>query len=172
MGAVNTDVISEFRSSLAEYASAVERIPAAEFPETIGEHVVDPAVGAPLPFEGVSYEDTPVEGLESADDLRAMHTGVTAAGMGVADYGTITVRSTAGADELVSLYPERHVAVLAESDVVPDMAAAFERLSGEFAAGDRTQVLATGPSATADMGSLVEGVHGPRDVRVLLLGDR
>lgn len=169
---MSTDLVSEFQSTLRGTADAVERVAAADFGAALDDHVESPAVGTPLGFEGVSYEGTPVEGLQSATDLRDLHTGVTAAGMGVADYGTVTLRSTAAGEELVSLYPERHVAVLAASDLVPDMSAAFERLGEEFAAGDRTQVLATGPSATADMGSLVEGVHGPRDVRVLLLGDR
>lgn len=169
---MSTDVIAEFESSLRGTASAVERIEAEEFPDVLPEHVEEPAVGTPLPFEGVSYEGTPVGDLDSADDLRKFRTGVTAAGMGVADYGTVTLKSTVAGDELVSLYPERHVAVLAGSDVVPDMSAAFERLADEFAAGDRTQVLSTGPSSTADMGTLVEGVHGPKDVRVVVLEDR
>jgi len=33
-------------------------------------------------------------------------------------------------------------------------------------------ILATGPSATADMGDLVLGAHGPRAVHALLLEDR
>jgi len=32
--------------------------------------------------------------------------------------------------------------------------------------------LATGPSATADMGALVRGAHGPERVHVLLIDDR
>ena len=172
MWGVSTDVIAEFESSLQGTASAVEVVATDELPGVLREHVADPAVGAPLPFEGAGYGNTSVEPLASADDPLDLKTGVTAAGMGVANYGTITVRSTAAGDELVSLYPERHVAVLAASDVVPDMDDAFERLGEEFASGDDTQVLATGPSATADMGSLVEGVHGPKDVRVVVLEDR
>lgn len=169
---VSTDVIAEFESSLRGTASAVEVVATEELPGVLREHVAQPAVGAPLPFEGASYDEVPVEPLASATDLLDLKTGVTAAGMGVANYGTITVRSTADGDELVSLYPERHVAVLAASDLVPDMDAAFDRLGEEFAEGLDAQVLATGPSATADMGSLVEGVHGPSDVRVVVLEDR
>lgn len=169
---MSTDVIAEFESSLRDTASAVEVVVADDLAGVLREHVGDPAVGAPLPFEGVSYDETPVEPLASATDLLDLHTGVTAAGMGVADYGTVTVRSTPGGDELVSLYPERHVAVVAASDVVPDMETAFERLAGEFDAGRNAQVLATGVSTTGDMGGLVEGVHGPKDVRVVVLEDR
>ena len=38
--------------------------------------------------------------------------------------------------------------------------------------GNKSVVLATGPSATADMGTLVHGVHGPKDVHVVLVTDR
>ena len=52
------------------------------------------------------------------------------------------------------------------------MPAAFDRLAEEFDAGLDSQVLATGPSATGDMGSLVRGVHGPQEVHVAILEDR
>ncbi|MFB6362014.1 MAG: LUD domain-containing protein, partial [Halobacteriales archaeon] len=44
-------------------------------------------------------------------------------------------------------------------------------LAGEFDAGRRSAVLTTGPSATADMGELVTGVHGPGDVHVVAVTD-
>jgi L-lactate dehydrogenase complex protein LldG len=47
----------------------------------------------------------------------------------VADYGSVVLRPGASGTEPVSLYPERHVAVLAESDLVTDMPAAFDRLA-------------------------------------------
>lgn len=105
----------------------------------------------------------------SVEQLQEANTGVTPAGLGIASYGTVTVRSRPEGDELLSLYPRRHVAVVAASDIVPDMPAAFERLDGEFGDGLQSQVLATGPSATADMGSLVQGVHGPETVHVVIL---
>ncbi|MFW5973924.1 MAG: LUD domain-containing protein, partial [Natrialbaceae archaeon] len=61
---------------------------------------------------------------------------------------------------------------VAASDLAGSMKAAYERLAEEFATGRDTQVLATGPSATADMGTLVQGVHGPHEVHVVVLEDR
>lgn len=168
---MSSDHLSAFESSLRGSAT-VERVSAGGFAFVLDDHVEPPAVGAELPFEGISLEGTRVRTEFSPSDLRAANTGVTPAGMGIADYGTVTVESRSAGDELVSLYPERHVAVVRESDVVPDMAAAFDRLAGEFEAGDDAQVLASGPSSTADLGALVEGVHGPKDVRVLVLEGR
>ena len=97
-------------------------------------------------------------------------TGVTAAALGVADYGSVVLRSDREGTEPVSLYVDRHVAVVRASDVVPDMPAAFERL-GPLLRDGASAVLATGPSATADMGALVKGAHGPKTVHVVVLDE-
>jgi len=165
---MSAELFSEFESS-ALGSATVERVSPERFAFVLDDHVEPPAVGAPLPFERVALEGTRVETEFSPSALREARTGVTPAGLGIADYGTVTVRSTSGADELVALYPERHVAVLQERDLVPDVAAAFDRLDDEFDDGPDGQVLATGPSSTADLGALIEGVHGPDDVRILVL---
>lgn len=167
--AMSTDHLETFEASLEGLADSVRRVEPAAFEDALTELLVEPAVGVPLPFEEVSLDGTPVVTEFDAADLEAATTGVTPAGLGVATYGTVTVRSRPAGDELVSLYADRHVAVLRAADVVPDMSAAFERLADEFDAGERTQVLATGPSSTADMGGLIRGVHGPESVHVLVL---
>lgn len=169
---MGTDSIDEFEASVGRTADSCRRATAGTLEEALAEVVTEPAVGVPLPFEGVSLEGTPVTVDPSVDELEAAATGVTPAGMGIANYGTVTVASRAAGDELVGLYPRRHVAVVAASDVVADMTDAFERLEAAFEAGATGRVLATGASATADMGTLVEGVHGPETVHVVLLEDR
>jgi L-lactate dehydrogenase complex protein LldG len=43
---------------------------------------------------------------------------------------------------------------------------------GERIREDRgSAVVATGPSATADMGALVRGAHGPKEVHVVILDE-
>ena len=63
-------------------------------------------------------------------------------------------------------------AVLAASDIVPDMEDAFAVLGPIFRNEKTSLVLATGPSATADMGALVKGAHGPKRVHVVILENR
>lgn len=159
--------VSTFEESLADLAEC-RRVSPDEFDDAMADLLEAPAVGVPLPHEEVSLPDDVTTDF-AADDLRAAETGVTPVGMGVADYGTVTVRATAAGDELVSLYARRHVAVVHADDIVPDMSTAYERLREEFAAGQDTQVLATGASATADMGDLVRGVHGPEEVCVVVV---
>lgn len=168
---------AEFEASLDELGVTWSRASAEEFETAVVEAVVEPAVGTPLPFEGVSLAGTDVTRDPTPAELDGAATGVTPADFGVAEYGSVVLRPDAAGTEPVSLYPERHVAVLAESDVLPDMSAAFERLEaalspggGDADGGDA--IVATGPSATADMGALVTGAHGPKEVHVVLVEDR
>lgn len=165
------DTVSTFEASL-EGQSTVHVTTASDFPDTLESAIDPPAVGTPLPYEGVSLADTGVEIDFDLATLDAARTGVTPAGLGIAEYGTVTIVSSEAGEELASLYADRHIAVLAASDLVPDMAAAYERIDGEVAAGENTQILATGPSATADMGDLIRGVHGPHETHVVVVEDR
>lgn len=128
-----------------------------------------PSVGAPLPFDDLSLDGTDVVQAPTPGELKAAKTGVTAARMAIASYGSLLIRGRPDATEAVSLFPDRHVAILRASDIVPDMTAAFERLGPHLRDESTTAILATGPSATADMGALVRGAHGPKQVHVLLI---
>jgi L-lactate dehydrogenase complex protein LldG len=172
---MSTDLVARFVDAASEAVDDCVRTDPEGFAGTISELVVEPAVGAPLPIPSVSLQETVVDTEPSVDALDAAKTGVTAAGTGIAAHGTITVESRPAGDELVSLYPPRHVVALDAEDIVSDLSAAFERF--ETAVRDAradggpgaSRVLATGPSATADMGGLVEGVHGPTNVHVVVV---
>jgi L-lactate dehydrogenase complex protein LldG len=89
----------------------------------------------------------------------------------MADYGSLVLPSSPPANELVSLYVDRHIAVLRESQILPDMEAAFDQLDEDITEAYNDAVIATGPSATADMGALVKGAHGPSEVRTIVVED-
>ncbi|PSP55949.1 hypothetical protein BRC73_08695, partial [Halobacteriales archaeon QH_7_66_37] len=124
--------------------------------------------GAPLPFDGVALpaavttDPTPAE-------LSAAATGVTAASLAIADYGSVVLRAGEHGSEPISLFTDHHVAVLHEDDIVPDMESAFAWLGGTLRESRDSAIIATGPSATADMGALVQGAHGPKTVEVLVV---
>lgn len=165
-----TGLVQQFEREATDAGCTVHRTATDEATGVLADRLDPPAVGTPLPFEGVALPDDVTTDPTPAD-LDAARTGVTPAGFGVADYGSVAVESTPAGEEPVSLWPERHVAVLAGSDVVADMTAGIERVGAAARAG-RDVVLATGPSATADMGELVVGAHGPREVGVVVLEDR
>lgn len=168
---MSADVAEEFEASLRDLGVSWSRTTSAEFEETVADAVESPAVGTELPFEGVSLAETDVTADPTPAQLDAATTGVTAAAFAIADYGSVVLRPDESGTEPVALYPERHVAVLAASDLVADMPAAFDLLGEAVEKRRDDAIIATGPSATADMGALVTGAHGPKTVHVIVLGD-
>ena len=164
MTVASSEAYDQFAATAAEYGVELTRVPAEEATAAIADLTEKPAVGTPLPWDGVDLpESLPTDPTPA--DLDAAVTGVTGAELAVADYGSVFLPGTSAGDEPVSLFVDRHVFVLRERDVVPDMEAAFGRLGERFREDSASGILATGPSATADMGALVQGAHGPTEVR-------
>ncbi|WP_256301642.1 LUD domain-containing protein [Haloarchaeobius salinus] len=156
--------------SLASLNVESRRVAPCKVADAVAAFAADPAVAVHLDRDNASLPDsvtvdpTPVE-------LKDATTGVTPAAFAVADYGSVVLPTTAAGSELVSLHVDRHVAVLDAADVVSDMESAFERFGRDISNRYGSAVLATGPSATADMGALVKGAHGPSEVRVVIVED-
>lgn len=93
--------------------------------------------------------------------------GLTLARLGIAETGSIAVRSGSKARRLASLAVPEHIAILRERDIVPDLLDWAAALGPAMPANE---VLITGPSKTADIElNLVWGVHGPKNVHVVLI---
>ena len=69
--------------------------------------------------------------------------------------------------------PDLHVCVVLESQIVADVPAAIGAARAARAASERRPLtLISGPSATSDIElQRVEGVHGPRQMVVLIVAD-
>ncbi|WP_248895976.1 LUD domain-containing protein [Haloplanus halobius] len=170
MATTNTNpTLSTFEDSLAELGVDCTRVTVDDFAETLDGLVREPAVGVSLPFD-VSYPDNVTVDPTPAALERAA-TGVTPASFGVANYGSVLLPSTADGAEPVSLYPELHVPVVRASDVLPDLPEAMDRFGDAARDHGESAIVATGPSATADMGELVLGAHGPEAVHVVMLDE-
>lgn len=167
----HTAVVDIFLASLDRLKVGWTRVASVDLASALEEVIVEPAVGASLPFDGLSLDGSGVMVDPTPAQLGAARTGVTAVRLAIADYGSVVIQSAPDATEAAGLFPELHVAVLQASDVVPDMEAAFRRLGETLRDRPTTAILATGPSATADMGALVRGAHGPKHVHVILLDD-
>lgn len=168
-----TGTVGTFEDSLERLDVGWTRTSPGRIESTLEELVRTPAVGVDLGDELVLPESVRLDPTPA--DLREAKTGVTKASLAVADYGSVVLESTPGGAEQVSLFPDLHVAVLYESDVVDDMEAAFAWLGSrlrEHGTDGKSAILATGPSATADMGSLVRGAHGPKEVHVVVVTER
>jgi L-lactate dehydrogenase complex protein LldG len=105
----------------------------------------------------------------SKTDLAGIEVGVTEAFGGVATTGSVCVSVGDGNSGAVSLVVRRHIALLSARDIVdrPSDLLRAECLGGKGL--ERDFVFITGPSATADMGPLVRGVHGPHQLHILLI---
>ncbi len=93
--------------------------------------------------------------------------GITLARLGIAETGSIAIRSGPDTRRLASLAAPEHIAILRREHVVPDLLDWAATLAEPMPANE---VLITGPSKTADIEmNLVMGVHGPKNVHVILL---
>lgn len=169
---MTADHTSAFAAAAEAAGADVTVTAAGSLPSVLEDLTRAPAVGTPLPVDGVDYQETTVDGEPTAAALEAAETGVTGATLGIANYGSVVLTDTGAGEELLGLYPSRHVVVLPASCIVPDMPTAIGDVGGQVAGAGTSAVVATGPSATADMGSVVRGVHGPREVHVVVLEDR
>lgn len=157
-----------FEQSLASVDVESVRVPPGDVAAAIDEYAAGPTVGVPLDRSYGSYPNS-VRVDPTPADLEKATTGITPAAFAVAEYGSIVLPSTADGSELVSLYVDRHIAVLEEENVVDTMEAAFERFGADIPSAYGDAIIATGPSATADMGALVKGAHGPREVVLIVV---
>lgn len=109
----------------------------------------------------------------STDRARCLHTpaGLCDAQWGIAETGTLVLESDAERHRLVSLLCPLHIAVLRASSIVGSLGDALSKIARERPeAMSRAVTFITGPSRTADIElTLVVGVHGPRQLHVVLL---
>lgn len=162
------DRYDQFASTLKTYGVRSQRVTLDNLTNAIDSVIDPPAVGTPLPFEGVSLPEE-VTADPTVGELQEAQTGVTPAAGAIASYGSLILRTDEYGSEPVSLFNDLHVVVLKEDDILPDIKATFEWLGEELRETRDSAVLATGPSATADMGALVQGAHGPKAVEVLVV---
>ncbi len=106
----------------------------------------------------------------TAGDLDTIDGVVTASAIGIATTGTIVLDHRADQGRrAITLVPDTHVCVIRSDQVVHDVPESVRRLRPE--AGDaRPLTWISGPSATSDIElERVEGVHGPRNLVVVLV---
>lgn len=143
-----------------------------------------PGLQAALGEAGISVvQESPVAGGPSGLAGRLAHRqeaaqadlGVSGADFAVAETGTLVLLSGEGKGRLVSALPVTHIGVIRPTNLIRSL----EELGVFLTLLHRREVngfdgscisLITGPSRTADIElSLTRGVHGPRDLSVILI---
>ena len=104
--------------------------------------------------------------------LGGIDIALTMADAGIAETGTIVVRSTKEEVRLATMIAETHIAILPASAIVADSYDLEPQLVQWMGQPDYTAFI-TGPSRTADIERVLAlGVHGPLEMHILILEDK
>jgi L-lactate dehydrogenase complex protein LldG len=171
------DVAALFAERVADYRATVQRVAAADLAGAIGSalgrrgarRLVVPA-GVPATWLEASVEivalgdDPPL----SKADLDAADGVITGCAVAIAETGTIVLDAGEGQGRrALSLLPDYHLCIVEASRIVGGISEALGRLDP-----GRPLTWISGPSATSDIElERVEGVHGPRNLEVLIVAD-
>lgn len=178
-GALATDERVElFCRRVGEYRAEVRRVAESELAAAITS--VCAARGAtrlvvpgaiPAAWRGGDVEL--VDDDLSAPELDRLDGALTGCTVAIAETGTIVLAAgPAEGRRALSLVPDLHVCVVSEPQIVELLPEALARIADQELQL-RPLTFISGPSATSDIElSRVEGVHGPRDLVVLVSGTR
>lgn len=167
------EVIELFAERVADYKAEVIRCPAFSAPNEIANVLSGLASSEVVLGKGLD-PDWKVAGTEDVNlstlQLDGYKAVVTTSAVSIAETGTIILdhRQDGQGRRALSLVPDRHICIVLASQIVQSVPEAIARLDPR-----RHQTWISGPSATSDIElNRVEGVHGPRDLRVILITDR
>ena len=158
--------VEVFVERVEDYRAVVERCSEADLTHRVAAAVEGCSVVVPEGL-GVEVEGAVVDHGMSPLELDAVDAVVTEAVVGIAETGTIVLDHRAGQGRrAITLVPDRHVCIVRADQVVADVPDAVALLHP-----DRPHTWISGPSATSDIElSRVEGVHGPRNLLVIVVG--
>jgi L-lactate dehydrogenase complex protein LldG len=168
-----TDIVDLFAERVADYRAVVERVPGQELAGAIARVLIAGRFVVPdgLPPEWLAEVPASVELVRdeplSSAELDGLSGVLTGCAVAIAETGTIILDHGPGQGRrAITLVPDFHLVIVTAGQVVPDLPDAFAALKP-----GRPHTLISGPSATSDIELIrVEGVHGPRNLHVLIAG--
>jgi L-lactate utilization protein LutC len=172
------DLIAIFEENAAGAAATVQRVasPATNLRQAVERAVNDaktivlgPDEFLPSSLMSALHDLPGVLSQPTDQQLSTAAAGITAAFAGVASSGSVCIAIGSPLASAASLLMPLHIVLLDAARIVERPSSLFDPACLGGAAFRRDMVLITGPSATADMGPLVRGVHGPHRLHILLL---
>lgn len=175
---LNAELIEQFEKSAVETTATVERIPCT--PEALNEALLKEI--AEEEFVLLSRpDDIDVELFSifqkhekvimqpTREQLKKIKVGITDAFCGIAKTGSVCVTVSNNLTSPASMLTQKHIVVVDAETIVPRPSDLFRENCLNGKALTRSFSYVTGPSATADMGPLVRGVHGPGKLHIIIL---
>jgi len=100
--------------------------------------------------------------------------GVSHAIAGIAETGTVALRSGSGNPTTINFLPEHHIIVVNTADITGDLESVWATLRSKTGKGEmpRTVNLITGPSRSGDIEqTILLGAHGPRALHLVIVDE-
>ena len=121
----------------------------------------------------VLRDERGVEGKSlTQEQINSAAAVVTGSAVTIADTGTIVLAGAESGRRMMTLLPDHHVVVVPESSIVELVPEAMTFLR-EQGLHTEPMTFVSGPSATVDIELIrVHGVHGPRQLDVVIVSDR
>jgi len=174
-----TDRIADFEANAKASAATIERVantPAAvraaaeKVVATAAKIILGPDEFLPVAIVKTLRELPGVIARPSDEQLSTADAGISGAFAGVASSGSVCVAMGPPLAAAASLLMPLHLVLVTPERIVGRPRDLFDPACLDGEGLRRDLVFITGPSATADMGPLVRGVHGPHRLHILLLG--
>lgn len=176
-GWTRAEILEQFAERVAEYKAEVIRGRESDlstlledvcFRRKLSRIVVPEGLEVYLPSSVTTIHDQPTP--LTPDQLETCDAVLSTCALGIAETGTIVLDGGPGQGRRVlSLIPDTHLCIVQERQIVGSVPEGVAALEASVLEG-RALTFISGPSATSDIELLrVEGVHGPRNLVVVLL---
>ncbi|MEQ1776784.1 MAG: lactate utilization protein C [Burkholderiales bacterium] len=168
------DLVARFREKALALSTTLSNVPDRQsVPAAVAAYLSSNA----LPMNAVCWKalgdmDWANHGvaMEARPARESDKVGITEVFCAIAETGTLMTLSGTHTPPVTSLLPETHIAVLRESQIVPGMEEAWQRLRETPDYPPRAVNFISGPSRTSDIEqTLTLGAHGPYRVHIILV---
>ena len=172
-------LVQRFTEEAEGVAASVQRVASSEdVPEAVARYLVAENLPASVRMApdrrlaAIPWSRTPTVTVSTGASDGSDEVSLTGAHAGVAETGTLVLRSGPENPTTLNFLPATHIVVLSADQIVGSYEEALTRLRVEGPL-PRTVNFITGPSRTADIEQQLElGAHGPRRLHIVLMGDR
>jgi L-lactate dehydrogenase complex protein LldG len=169
-------LVEHLAERIADYAAEVRRVTAAELGDAVTAACAERglrriAIPPGLPAGWRPRDVELIEDVElSAAELDRVDGAVTGCAAAIAETGTLVLdASPICGRRALTLVPDHHICIVLAGQVVELVPEAIAAVAPAVRDGRRPITLVSGPSASSDIElSRVEGVHGPRDLLVVI----